>query len=180
MRICAGKFKNRNLEFISNETTRPTASVVREALFSKIQFNLEGKTFLDLFAGSGSVGIEALSRGAKKVYFVEKNWKNAEMIKRNLSTCKADSSEFEVFVSDFSVALKRIDEKLDFVYLDPPYKNLQFYEQACKILLEENMLNENALIICEHEASLEFRLKHLTLVSQKKYGIKMLSYFTLA
>ena len=65
MRISAGKFKNRNLVFVSNETTRPTASVVREALFSKIQLSLEGKVFLDLFSGSGSVGIEALSRGAK-------------------------------------------------------------------------------------------------------------------
>ena len=76
MKIIAGKFKNRNLEFVSNETTRPTANVVREALFSKIQFDLDGSVFLDLFSGSGSIGIEALSRGAKKVIFVEKNRKS--------------------------------------------------------------------------------------------------------
>lgn len=179
MRISAGKFKNRNLVFVSNETTRPTASVVREALFSKIQLSLEGKIFLDLFSGSGSVGIEALSRGAKKVYFVEKNRKNAEMIKQNLENCKANKDEFEIDVCDYVSMLEKTNEKFDFVYMDPPYKNLEFYLTAAKILKERNLLNNDALLICEHDAKQEILLPSFSLISRKKYGIKMLSYFIL-
>ena len=120
MKVIAGKYKNRNLNFVSNEKTRPTASVVREALFSKIQFGLEGATFLDLFAGSGSVGIEALSRGAKKVVFVEKDRKNFEIIKSNLENCKIPKENYELIFSDYVSALGRIADKFDFVYIDPP------------------------------------------------------------
>lgn len=179
MRISSGKFKNRNLVFVSNETTRPTASVVREALFSKIQLTLEGKIFLDLFSGSGSVGIEALSRGAKKVYFVEKNKRNAAIIKQNLENCKAKKDEFEIISCDYISMLEKTNEKFDFVYMDPPYKNLEFYYSAAKILHERNLLNKNSLLICEHDAKQEILLPHFSLVSRKKYGIKMLSYFIL-
>ena len=178
MKIIAGKFKNRNIEFVSNETTRPTANLVREALFSKIQFNLEGSVFLDLFSGSGSVGIEALSRGAKKVYFVEKNRKNAEMIKRNLENCKAEKSSYEVLSCDFAVALNKIVETVDFVYLDPPYKS-DFYTKACALLIENNLITNESLVICEHEAKQPLSLENFSLVTTKKYGIKALSYFTL-
>lgn len=178
MKIIAGKFKNRNLEFVSNETTRPTANLVREALFSKIQFDLDGSVFLDLFSGSGSVGIEALSRGAKKVIFVEKNRKNAEMIKRNLENCKAEKSSYEVLSCDFSVALNRIAETVDFVYLDPPYKS-NFYESACNLLLEKNLLTDESLVICEHEAKQPLLLENFELLTTKKYGIKSLSYYAL-
>lgn len=179
MRISAGKFKNRNLEFVSNETTRPTASVVREALFSKIQLNLEGKMFLDLFSGSGSVGIEALSRGAKKVVFVEKNRKNAEIIKRNLETCKASKDEFEIVVSDFSNMLETTHEKFDFIFIDPPYKNFEFYKKAAEIIERRKLLSEDGILICEHEAKNEISFDEFELQTRKKYGIKMLSYFTL-
>lgn len=178
MRISAGKFKNRNLEFVSNESTRPTASAVREALFSKIQLCLEGKMFLDLFSGSGSVGIEALSRGAKKVVFVEKNRKNSEIIKRNLETCKANKEEFEIAVSDFSYMLETTHEKFDFIFIDPPYKNLEFYEKAAEIIERRKLLNAGGILICEHEAKNEILLSTFELQTRKKYGIKMLSYFT--
>ena len=129
MKVIAGKYKNRNINFLSNEKTRPTASVVREALFSKIQFGLEGATFLDLFAGSGSVGIEALSRGAKKVVFVEKDRRNFEIIKSNLENCKINKENYELIFSDYISALGRMVEKFDFVYLDPPYKS-EYYARA--------------------------------------------------
>lgn len=179
MRISAGKFKNRNLEFVSNETTRPTASVVREALFSKIQLDLEGKIFLDLFSGSGSVGIEALSRGAGKTFFVEKNRKNAEIIKRNLETCKASKDEFEIAIADFLMFLERSNEKFDFIFIDPPYKNLEFYSKAAEIVERRKLLADDGIIICEHEAKNEIMLDGFELQTRKKYGIKMLSYFTL-
>lgn len=178
MKIIAGKFKNRNLEFVSNETTRPTANVVREALFSKIQFDLDESVFLDLFSGSGSVGIEALSRGAKKVIFVEKNRKNAEMIKRNLENCKAEKSSYEVLSCDFSVALNRITEKIDFIYLDPPYKS-DLYQKACDLVIENNLLSSESLVICEHEAKQPLFLENFELLTSKKYGIKALSYYAL-
>lgn len=86
MRIIAGKFKGKKLDFVSNEKTRPTTNMVREALFCKIQFDVVDSVFLDLFAGSGATGLEALSRGAKEIYFVERDKKNLEIIKKNLKT----------------------------------------------------------------------------------------------
>ena len=177
MKVIAGKYKNRNINFLSNEKTRPTASVVREALFSKIQFGLEGATFLDLFAGSGSVGIEALSRGAKKVVFVEKDRRNFEIIKSNLENCKIDKENYELIFSDYISALGRMVEKFDFVYLDPPYKS-EYYARAMALLLENDLLNDDAIIICEHESKSEIVAESYETLAQKRYGIKMLTYFT--
>ena len=177
MKVIAGKYKNRNLNFVSDEKTRPTASMVREALFSKIQFGLEGATFLDLFAGSGSVGIEALSRGAKKVVFVEKDRKNFEIIKSNLENCKIPKEDYELIFSDYVSALGRIADKFDFVYIDPPYKS-EYYETSLKLLLQNDLLNVDAIIICEHEYKNQIDFHGFEILVQKKYGIKMLTYLT--
>lgn len=178
MRVIAGKFKGRALQFVSNENLRPTANLVREALFTKIQTTISNKVFLDLFAGSGSVGIEALSRGAKKVYFVEKNFYASKLIKNNLNHCCADEENYQIINADFKQALNLIGEKLDFIYIDPPYKS-NFYEIASEIIKEKNLLSDEGLLICEHEAKMPISLNGYELISQKKYGIKMLSYFIL-
>lgn len=191
MRIISGKFKGKKLDFISDENTRPTADMVRQAFFTKIQFNIANSIFLDLFSGSGAIGLEALSRGSEEVYFVEKDKKNFEIIKKNLKNLYGENFELAIteqkqkvhlINSDFVNFLKNIklekNKFFNFVYIDPPYKS-NFYDVALKMLKDENLITNESLIICENE--------HMTLpifecyefLSQKKYGIKMLSYLKL-
>lgn len=188
MRIIAGKFKGKKIEFVSNEKTRPTSDMVREGLFSKIQFDLPNSIFLDLFAGSGGIGFEALSRGAKQVYFVEKDRKNFEIIKKNLKILYGENYEkslneqnqkVHLINSDFSTFLDKISPPFNFVYLDPPYKS-GFYDIALQKMKENNLITNESMVICEHETSSPFIndaiLKNYELIAQKRYGSKMLSY----
>jgi 16S rRNA (guanine966-N2)-methyltransferase len=191
MRIIAGKFKGKKLDFVSNEHTRPTADMVRQAFFTKIQFDIANSVFLDLFSGSGAIGLEALSRGAKEVYFVEKDKSNFEIIKKNLknlygedfqSALTAQKQIVHLINSDFVHFLKNIKLKnkcFDFVYIDPPYKS-NFYDIALNLLKEENLITNESLIICENEHITLPVFKNYELLSQKKYGYKMLSYLKLA
>lgn len=194
MRIISGKFKGKKLDFISNENTRPTGDMVREAFFTKVQFNIPNSIFLDLFSGSGSLGLEALSREAKEIYFIEKDRKNIEIIKKNLKNLYGEDfqkaineQDQKVFLihSDFINFLKSIkldnDKFFDFVYIDPPYKS-NYYDIALKMLKEQNLITNESLVICEHDAKESFiksTLSDYEFVSQKKYGSKILSYLKL-
>ena len=176
MRVISGKFKGKNLSFVSNEELRPTANMVRQALFTKLQFEISGKKFLDLFAGSGAIGIEALSRGAGRVVFVDKSPLAINIIKQNISNTITGNRQFEVVHSDFKRALETFFEKFDFIFLDPPYKS-NFYLEAASLILKNNLLSNGGMLICEHEAKSPFEISGFKVISRKKYGTKMLSYF---
>lgn len=194
MRIISGKFKGKKLDFVSNKNTRPTGDMVREAFFTKVQFGIPNSIFLDLFSGSGSLGLEALSREAKEVYFIEKDRKNIEIIKKNLKNLYGEDfqkaineQDQKVFLihSNFITFLKSIkldnNKFFDFVYIDPPYKS-NYYNTALKMLKEQNLITNESLVICEHDAKESFiknTLPDYEFVSQKKYGSKMLSYLKL-
>lgn len=176
MRVISGKFKGKNLRFVSNEELRPTANMVRQALFTKLQFEISGKRFLDLFAGSGAIGIEALSRGAGRVVFVDKSPLAINIIKQNISNTITGNRQFEVVHADFKRALETFFEKFDFIFLDPPYKS-NFYLEAANLILKNNLLSNGGMLICEHEAKSPFEISGFKVISRKKYGTKMLSYF---
>lgn len=176
MRVISGKFKGKNLSFVSNEELRPTANMVRQALFTKLQFEISGKRFLDLFAGSGAIGIEALSRGALRVVFVDKSPLAINIIKQNISNTITGNRQFEVVHADFKRALETFFEKFDFIFLDPPYKS-NFYLEAANLILKNNLLSNGGMLICEHEAKSPFEISGFKVISRKKYGTKMLSYF---
>ncbi len=181
MRIIAGKFKGRRLDFISNEKTRPTADAVKEGLFSKIQFDIPNCSFLDLFAGSGSIGIEALSRGAKEVVFVEKDRKNYQIIQNNINILYKNNEKEESILMlpcDYISALNQLNHPFDFVYIDPPYKS-KFYEPAMNLLREKGLLISKSMVICEHESKTALEFEGYELLITKRYGIKSLSYFRL-
>ena len=167
------------IEIISPKKFVSLGGYKLDKALSDFSVDVNGLTFADIGASTGGFTDCLLQRGAKKVYFVEKNRKNAEMIKQNLETCKASKDEFEIDVCDYASMLEKTNEKFDFVYMDPPYKNLEFYLTAAKILKERNLLNNDALLICEHDAKQEILLPSFSLISRKKYGIKMLSYFIL-
>ena len=121
MRVITGSARGRRLETLEGEDVRPTTDRIKEAVFSIIQFETEGRNFLDLFAGSGQMGIEALSRGAKSASFVDNAKKSLETVKRNLKATKLENSA-KVFAMDFHSFLSMNSQRFDIAFLDPPYR----------------------------------------------------------
>ncbi len=147
MRIITGCAKGVVLKTLEGETTRPTASKVKEAVFSVLQFELEGKRILDLFAGSGQMGLEALSRGAKETVFVDKSKDAIEVIKYNAKKTKLEYKS-KIVHSDYASFLNKNSEKFDIVFLDPPYA-AKMYIPAISRLIEGNFIKPTTLIVCE-------------------------------
>ena len=148
MRIIAGKAKGTKLYTLEGENTRPTLDRVKESLFNIIQNEVQNSVFLDMFSGSGAIGLEAVSRGAKKAILCDKSKEACMIIKKNIE--KTHTLEnIELYQADFKeVLINRIHEKLDIVFLDPPYKT-DFAIEAVKIIIEKDLLNQNAMIIIE-------------------------------
>ena len=147
LRIIAGQWRSRKLAFPDQQTLRPTPDRVREALFNWLQAELAGSICLDLFAGSGSLGFEAASRGAKRVVMVEKNRKAASLINQNRARLEADMTE--VVNADAITWLSSNQQVFDIVFLDPPYR-ADVLSQCCDLLENGKNLAENAKIYIEH------------------------------
>lgn len=153
MRVIAGKYRSRRLTAPQGVETRPTSDRLRETLFNVIGPAIEDSVWLDLFAGSGAVGIEALSRGARSVYFVESGQRAVRAIRANLAALKIEEG-FEVVERDVSLALRMLDSQAvacDFCFLDPPYRERGDYEQALGFLSQSRMLTPESLVIAEHD-----------------------------
>lgn len=171
MKIISGKYKGRNIEGHNLDGTRPTMERVKESLFAIIQNYLDGAVVLDLFSGSGNLGIEALSEGASFAYLVDYNKKASDTIKRNLNTIGIKDAE--VINLDYKKALNYLkDKKIDLIFLDPPYKT-DFIEQSIKLIDEYNILSDEGLIICEND-SLDKIIypDNYEVVKDRKYGDK--------
>jgi len=148
MRVIAGTAKARRLETLQGQAVRPTADRVKEAVFSVIQFDIQGRRVLDLFAGSGALGIEALSRGAKSVAFVDISPQAVEVVRRNLETVGL-AQKAAVHKGNFESFLNVSTEIFDIVFLDPPYrKNL--IPKALPLLADR--LSDYGMVICEYAA----------------------------
>lgn len=145
MRVITGTAKGRRLTTLEGEDIRPTSDKVKGAIFNSIQFDIEGRTVLDLFAGSGSLGIEALSRGAKKAVFVDLSRDAVRVVNENLEHCRLKENA-AVFNGDSLSFLKTTREKFDIIFIDPPYKK-QLAQKA--LSLAEKVLNEGGIIVCE-------------------------------
>lgn len=165
MRVISGKYKGKKLEGFDIEGTRPTMDRVKESVFGIIQNNLRDSVCLDLFAGSGSLGIEALSNGASKCYFIDNSEKIMPILKNNIKSI--ENANF--IKSDFESFLRNAKEKFDVIFLDPPYKN-NLIQKSLNIILEYNLLNEDGIIVCEYE--MEKFDCNLEIIKEKKYGSK--------
>ena len=155
MRVIAGKYRSRPLKSLPGMELRPTSDRLRETLFNVLgaASTLEGSVWLDLFAGTGAVGIEALSRGAKQVYFVESERKQARLIRENLQALKI-ADGFEVYESDVASALRGLETSgilCDFCFLDPPYQLRGAYERTLEFLGESRMVGPSTIMVAEHE-----------------------------
>lgn len=172
MRIVSGDYKYRKLEIPAD--MRPTTEKVREAIFSMIAFDIPEAVVLDIFAGSGSLGLEALSRGAAKCYFNDENRQTYRILKSNIEACKAEAKSI-LTNSDFRRCLGMINEKLDIVFIDPPYKegyNNGWYEEAIILLEEYGLIKESTIVVCEHLEKYTLEEKYGSFVREKtkKYG----------
>ena len=140
LKISGGTFRSRVIE-TPEQNTVPTKNRVREAMMSALQNDIPGAIVLDLFAGSGALGIETISRGAEKCYFVDAGKEQAAIIQKNLKTLKIENAEF--LGVDYLEALKRLKRdgvKLDVVFLDPPYAEKEFYKASTAFLFENDLL----------------------------------------
>lgn len=168
MRVITGTARGRKLETLEGNDVRPTTDKVKEAIFSAIQFDIDGAEVLDLFAGSGQLGIEALSRGAKSAVFVDNSKRSLDIVSRNLETTgfKERSVLYNMNSVDF---LQTTNKKFDIVFLDPPYKN-DILVQILPII--ENKMNSFGKVICEHEKNLKLpeEINRLRLKKNYKYG----------
>ncbi len=168
--VIAGKYRSRVL-LTPEEGTLPTKNIVRKAIFSALGGRVEDAVALDLFAGSGALGIEALSLGAKKCYFVDASEKAISIVKRNLATLKEDHGE--VLCSTHARALSLWKEKgivFDLVFLDPPYAKKEYYDESISFLLENHLLSQEAAIVIEYEGELSFSSERFKEVRYYKYG----------
>ena len=178
MRVIAGKARGLTLETIEGDSTRPTRDVVKEALFSILMNYIPDSRFLDLFAGSGAIGIEALSRGAASAMFVDLNSKCTQVIKRNLE--KAKFSELaEVYNTDYKKAINKMKPKsFDVIYVDPPY-NREMGIDAITRLYEADILSDDGIIVLETDTNeiVPDEILGYEKFNYKRYGRNILSLF---
>lgn len=186
MYILAGKHKGKRLKSPRGTQTRPTTSLVRKALFDIVQHEVPGSTVLDLFAGIGSIGLEALSRGARHVTFVEKSPLALRSLNDNIHHLGLTKNEATVLKGDvFTVLLKLNKQKKSYslIYLDPPYEHsVTLMPEILKAIDQSSLLQEEGLLFLEERKgegfSLEaLHLKHLNLVQTRRYGITELHQF---
>jgi len=162
MRIIAGTFRSRQLKSLKGLTLRPTSDRLRETLFNVLQSRIEGSRFVDVFAGTGAVGIEAVSRGAKEVVFIENHRPTAELIRKNLESLEVRTG-VRVLPIDAMRGLQKLAAEhavnrsllFDIVFLDPPYAAADEYEQVLTFLRDAALLNPGGLVVAEHRRSFD-------------------------
>ena len=170
MRIISGKYKGRILEGFTLDKTRPTMDRVKESLFAMIQDKIVDSTVLDLFAGSGNLGFEALSQGANKVYFVDNNNKAINVINDN--NTKLGNLNIEIIKGDYLKVLKELETEFDIIFLDPPY-NTDYINKSIDKIIEYRLLKDEGIIVCETDDLKKIIIPNDFNVSkQKRYGNK--------
>ena len=177
MRVITGKARGVQLKTPDGMLTRPTTDRVKEALFSVIHFDLPGARILDLFGGTGQLGIEALSRGAKSAVFVDQREDACRLIRENLKRTKLEA-DAKVVRSDYLDYLKRCRETFDIILLDPPYAEV-FLENALKCITEIDILQSGGIIVAERpfDKELPFEFEGYTRSKDYKYGKTLITLY---
>lgn len=177
MRVITGKARGVQLKTPEGLQTRPTTDRVKEALFSIIHFDLPGAAVLDLFGGTGQLGIEAISRGAKSATFVDAGDAACRLIKENLRRAKMEG-EGKVVRSDYLDYLNRCREKYDIILLDPPYAEV-FLENSLKRIAEIDILQSGGIIVAERPLGkdLPWEFEGFTRSKDYKYGKTLLTIY---
>jgi len=178
MRVVAGKYKGFNLMAPKGKNTRPTDNKIKEAIFDMLYPIKTNGNALDLFAGSGQMGIEFLSRGLEKVYFNESDRNSFRVLKENIEKIKDDN--YELSKLDFKMALENYKNqgiKFDYIFLDPPYAE-DFIKTSLDLILNYELLNEDGIVITESDRYIEISDTYdLYLVKEKNYGRKIVKIY---
>ena len=176
MRIISGKHKGRKLNTFDGLDIRPTSDMARESLFNIIGADVLGCDFLDLFAGSGAVGIESLSRGANSVIFVDKSSESLKLVRKNLDLIKENAK----IIKDDSISfLAKQTKPFDIIFCDPPY-NFEDMEKVFNLILQNKLIKENGLIVYEHSKDRESKIfDGFVLEKSRKYGYAVFDMYRL-
>lgn len=181
MRVISGTARRLSLEVPEGQFVRPTTDRIKETLFNMISIDVVDADFLDVFSGSGGIGIEALSRGASKAFFVESHHVAQLCIEKNLKHTKL-IDKAEIIKYDYSKAfeiLARRHEKMDIIFLDPPYLN-QFEEKAISLIFELALLKSSGTIICESDVTTSFEFveafEQYEVFKEKKFGTNKFTF----
>lgn len=183
MRVISGKFRSRPLRSLRGMDVRPTSDRLRETLFNVLAPQVEESVWIDLFAGTGAVGIEALSRGARMVYFVESSRKAAGAIRENLKSLGIEEG-YEVSEREAVQALRLLDAKAvgcDVCFLDPPYRDESAYSEVLGVLGQSRLLTPSSIVVAEHEKHFDpgVNFGGLERYRQLKQGDAVLSFYRL-
>lgn len=180
MRVISGSNKGLPLKAVPGTNTRPTTDKVKESIFNMIGPYFDGGIAVDLFAGSGNLGIESLSRGIDTCIFIEKDQKAMQTIQENLQKCRLEdrSERYRIDATRAIKAFAKRELKVDLLFLDPPYSKVQYYELATK-MIEAGCMKDTGIIVCEHEKTvdLEAELGAFSLSRREVYGNTVISIY---
>ena len=179
MRIISGTARGTKLYTLEGKTTRPTLDRVKESLFNIIQNEIPNSIFIDIFSGSGAIGLEAASRGAKKVILCDKSKEAINIIKKNIEKTHL-KEKIELYNLDYETLLKtKVKEQADIIYIDPPYES-NFAVEAIKIILQKKITNNNSTIIIETDEEekilRELEKIDVEITDKRKYGRAILIF----
>lgn len=176
MRIIGGKYKGKKLKTFEGQEVRPTSDRARESLFNILSSKVINCKFLDLCCGTGAVGLEALSRGAREVYFNDLSKKSLEIAKCNILSVKEDVKKITCL--DAKSFIKSNTQTFDIIFFDPPYE-FKDVEEILKLVVENDLLTENGIFIYEHNADKPSKqVEFLNLYDTRKYGIAKFDFYS--
>jgi len=180
LRIISGKLKGRRLNTPRDNQIRPTTDKVKESIFNMLMPYIEDAVVIDLFSGTGNLGLEAISRGAKHCYFGDKARESLLLTKGNIQYCEVENQS-TLISGEFERVLERIHQKTDVIFLDPPYK-AGLLENCLKKIEESEILSEDGVIVIEHgkQEILEDQIGIFTKIKEKRYGTILVSLFITA
>lgn len=178
MRIIAGDYKGRRLYVPKDKLIRPTTDKVKEAIFSMLTHQIYDSTVLDLFAGTGNLGLEALSRGAAYCYFGDNAQASIALIKKNIEYCRAEERSL-LIPGDFKKVLAQVRKPCDLIFLDPPYQRDMLID-VIPLIEEAGILKEGGIIVAEHgkREELPDSIGEYQLIKRRKYGTVMVSMYS--
>ena len=183
MRIISGAYRGLRLRTLKGGNLRPTTDQLRETLFDVLGPRIEGSTFLDAYAGTGAVGIEAISRGARDVVFIEHHRAASQLIRENLKALGIDSG-YALLTNNVLKGLERLEresERFDIVFLDPPYEEIREYHHTLRQLARGPLLGPKSIVIAEHSKHIELEQKYLNLQQTRllRHGDAQLGFYHL-
>lgn len=176
MRIIGGQYRGRKLAEFPGEEVRPTGDRVKESLFNILTPRLYGARVLDLFSGSGALGLESLSRGAEKVVFNDAAKSSLDIVRKNLALVKPDGEKYKVLNLDYSLCLRTVKGPFDIIFVDPPYR-MEIGAECLRLIGENGLLSRGGVVVYERDGTYGEIPEGWTLSDERHYGRTKLYFF---